>query len=688
VAPIFVEMKANISEFKAKMGEASEEIEHLSKKGSGSYSKLQSVGKAALFGLGGIAVAAGAMGVKAAIEGEAAHARLAQAIKNAGGSMEQLEPHINKLSDRFANLGFTNDEVETGLANMTTALRDPQKAMESMGMAADLARFKHISLADASTVVAKAMEGQLKPLKQLGIDLPVAAGGALKLEQAHDALAKAQAGVNAVVAKYPDAASKASKHHAEYERATAKVEAAQAKLKDTQSAATEITKGLASAVGGQAVAASETWAGKIEALRAKSENLVEKLGNALLPVITSVIAATVDVVTWFEHHKTTAEALGIVVGTVLVGAIGAYIAGLAIAAVQSAASFVMMIAGALGWSTATSTAAVAAETSMVPALLEMLGAAWTWATGMLAAGATALLPFLPLIAIVAVLGVAAYELYKHWDTVWSGIKTAVGAAWNFIKDHFVLILTVALGPLGFAIAELGKHWDAVWSGIKTAVGAAWGFLKTVFGFIVGAGILYVKTEIKILETVWHAVWSSVQAVLHAVWGSMKAVFDAILTGGIWLVKREISGLQTVWQSVWGTVKSVVSEVWDFLEPIFSKISKGIGGIVGAVGKVSGFVGKIPGFRAGGGPVSAGEPYIVGENGPELIVPGRSSYVVSNDALRASGAGVGRPMSSGSGGGDVVQLTVQSMLDGRVIGETVHTFLLQKKARGGDLGLAS
>jgi hypothetical protein len=41
------------------------------------------------------------------------------------------------------------------------------------------------------------------------------------------------------------------------------------------------------------------------------------------------------------------------------------------------------------------------------------------------------------------------------------------------------------------------------------------------------------------------------------------------------------------------------------------------------------VGDVPEFRAGGGSVSAGRPYIVGERGPELFVPGVSGNVMSN-----------------------------------------------------------
>jgi hypothetical protein len=43
-----------------------------------------------------------------------------------------------------------------------------------------------------------------------------------------------------------------------------------------------------------------------------------------------------------------------------------------------------------------------------------------------------------------------------------------------------------------------------------------------------------------------------------------------------------------------------------------------------------------GARAMGGPVSAGSPYMVGERGPELFVPGRSGTIVPNDELGGGG----------------------------------------------------
>lgn len=47
------------------------------------------------------------------------------------------------------------------------------------------------------------------------------------------------------------------------------------------------------------------------------------------------------------------------------------------------------------------------------------------------------------------------------------------------------------------------------------------------------------------------------------------------------------------------------------------------------------------MRAAGGPVRAGMPYLVGEEGPELIVPGASGTVIPNDQLASVGSQGGR-----------------------------------------------
>lgn len=50
-----------------------------------------------------------------------------------------------------------------------------------------------------------------------------------------------------------------------------------------------------------------------------------------------------------------------------------------------------------------------------------------------------------------------------------------------------------------------------------------------------------------------------------------------------------------------------------------------------------FFSNISGARASGGPISAGNAYLVGEKGPEIIIPGQSSTVIPNNKIKGGSA---------------------------------------------------
>jgi len=73
----------------------------------------------------------------------------------------------------------------------------------------------------------------------------------------------------------------------------------------------------------------------------------------------------------------------------------------------------------------------------------------------------------------------------------------------------------------------------------------------------------------------------------------------------------------------------------------------IAGILGGLGSIVGGFAAL-GKRAAGGPVSANRPYVVGELGPELIIPGASGTVIPNDKIAFTG-GSGISTEAGSSG---------------------------------------
>jgi len=58
---------------------------------------------------------------------------------------------------------------------------------------------------------------------------------------------------------------------------------------------------------------------------------------------------------------------------------------------------------------------------------------------------------------------------------------------------------------------------------------------------------------------------------------------------------------------------------------------------------AGYGDRYPAPRAMGGPVTAGTPYLVGEKGPEIVVPGQSGTVIPNHRIGVGAAATGSPM---------------------------------------------
>lgn len=170
--------------------------------------------------------------VEAAVKMEAANAKLGVALKNIGQASAIGGESIKKTNEQMANLGFTGAESAQALANLVTATHSLDKAQSLMGQAADVARYKQISLSDASIKLARASAGSAKGLAEFGIKLD-------KTLKPADAFKKAMAQLNAEIS-------------------------------------------------GQAAAYAGTYAGKLDILKAKFEEIQVQVGERILPYLVKL----------------------------------------------------------------------------------------------------------------------------------------------------------------------------------------------------------------------------------------------------------------------------------------------------------------------------------------------------------------------------------------------------------------
>jgi len=452
--------------------------------------------------------------------------------------------------------------------------------------------------------------------------------------KAHDALAKAQAA--AVNAGRPTLAQQIEERKLregvtkaqEFQRkATEDLLKAQKDQADFGPKVQQVLKALEDRTKGAAQAQADTTKGMFDSFLAKSDNFLAQVG---------------------QKYGGAAMAIGLLMASGIVPAmarIGAAVASTVVA----------IIGELLGMS-------VAAEGSFAAMVLDALA----WAGSMVAAGATAMLPFLPIIAIVAAVGFAAWELYKHWDTVWGFIKDIASDAWHFLEKVFGWIVDVAIYPVKLEIAALEWLWGKAWDGIGAASSWVWDHvLSPVFGFFSGAfdglsGALY-------------GFWSYVEKAWNGIGGAISWVW--------------VNVIKPIFDTIQGAIKDITGGVKDVIG-----IGKGVGN---AVGDAASTVGSFLGF-ADGGPV----PGPLGI--PRLVVVHGGEYVLSQEMLRGGMAGGSGVTMAAAGGGDThVTLNVNLHVEGAVITDTsrfiqsakeqltdaVHETLLRRKARGGSILLA-
>lgn len=208
--------------------------------------KLGKFGKVAgaAFAAAGVAAAAYAGkllvdGVKAAIEDEAAQAKLAGTLVNVtGATNKQIAAVESQITKTSLLTGITDDELRPSFERLVRATSDSDAALKLQAVAIDVAAGSGKSLEAVTNAMAKAQEGNAASLAKLGIGLSAAELKTMSME--------------------------------------------------------EITAKLAETFGGQAAEKADTFAGKMDRLKVAFNEGKETVGSFVLDAITPMITGFVN----------------------------------------------------------------------------------------------------------------------------------------------------------------------------------------------------------------------------------------------------------------------------------------------------------------------------------------------------------------------------------------------------------
>lgn len=343
---------------------------------------------------------------------ELSHARLQNAIENSGASVSQFTGEIDKQHSSFALLGIDQGKYEAALAALTSATNSPKQALGDMGVVADLAAAKHLDLEKAAILVGKVVNGQTTALKRYGIDLGISAGGVTKVHAAQAKLVTVTTALNNLQDKDHAKKKLTIADLQAFQKAQLAVKIAQQNINDAQTAGDQGLAALGARFSGAASEQADTFAGKMAGLKAEVTNLGIRFGIWLIPKLEAAGRAIASLIGWFQKHQGAAKALAIVVGGVLVAAIGAYLVSLATAVALTIA---------------------------------------------------AAAPFLLVGAAVVGLGVLLTKLGVNWGNVWRGMQRVY---YDLKLDVVVGALGTALGAIKTAILWLRDNWSSIWTDIE------------------------------------------------------------------------------------------------------------------------------------------------------------------------------------------------------------------------------
>ena len=178
--------------------------------------------------------------IKAIQDTQVATEQLSTALNDAKQNTAANREAISATTEKMSGLGFSVAQSEDAYKLLISTTGSTTQATKLMAMAADLARYKHEDLATAAKTLEQGTMGNAKAFRQFGIMLDAT-------------LPKNQA-----IAKAMDE--------------------------------------LNQKIGGQAVGYTHTFAGEIEVLKAKFDDVAVKVGAVVMPILTKLIELVTNVI--------------------------------------------------------------------------------------------------------------------------------------------------------------------------------------------------------------------------------------------------------------------------------------------------------------------------------------------------------------------------------------------------------
>jgi hypothetical protein len=257
------------------------------------------------------------------------------------------------------------------------------------------------------------------------------------------------------------------------------------------------------------------------------------------------------------------------------------------------------------------------------------------------------------------------------ETVGSFVLDAITPMITFVVDNVIPQLSILADTIGKNLKPVFESlstyfnetliptFKAIWSFISEYVIPTMGAILTPIIQGLFSAFNKVSTAIKSNEEDLAPLLKLFKIVAGFVRDNLAPVIGTVLKVALESVGSLLSGLISGFSRLVGIIGDVIGQVRAFINLVANNAAvKGIANVVSSV---------FGGFRANGGSVSSGTPYVVGERGAELFVPKSNGMIVPNNAL--------------GGGGTTINLTVNGAIDAEGTARTIIDVLNRSTSRG-------
>jgi hypothetical protein len=257
------------------------------------------------------------------------------------------------------------------------------------------------------------------------------------------------------------------------------------------------------------------------------------------------------------------------------------------------------------------------------------------------------------------------------ETVGSFVLDAITPMITFVVDNVIPQLSILADTIGTNLKPVFESFStymnetliptfkAIWSFISEYVIPTMGAILTPIIQGLFSAFSKVSNAIKSNEEDLAPLLKLFKLVAGFVRDNLAPVIGTVLKVALESVGSLLSGLISGFSRLVGIIGDVIGQVRAFINLVANNAAvKGIANVVSSV---------FGGFRANGGSVSSGTPYVVGERGAELFVPKSNGMIVPNNAL--------------GGGGTTINLTVNGAIDAEGTARTIIDVLNRSSARG-------